>query len=248
MLEEILAAGWEFGKPLLQAGFQRAGEQRAPGPYLQAPGVRQEAAASLYGAPQPGGGLDPKQGGDKGQQLQAAKFIIDSALSLSDRFSQKPEGGQTPGDYAKTMGVTVYGAPKTRATPHGTVREVTVYEPDGSERVELLEPHAFIKDGQKHFGVSHGSASKAGPTTVAPAATPSSGTPFDMPVDIDILTGQDLSFGPIVAPSAAAQGASPLKGMDLMTKTPEFGGIVGGLAPAPTASFQPGSLLTPQAL
>lgn len=246
MLEQILAAGWEFGRPLLETGLKRAGEQGALGPYLQAPGVRQEAAASLYGAPQPGGGLDPKQGGDRGQQLQAAKFIIDSALSLSDKFSQKPEGGQTKGDYAKTMGVTVYDIPKTRATPHGTLREVTVYEPDGSERVELLEPHAFIKDGQKHYGVSPGSAGKAGPTTVAPAATPSSGTPFDMPVDIDRLIGQDLSFGPFVAPPTGALGASPLKApLDFMADIPVFGGIVGGATPAAAAPFQSGSLLMP---
>ena len=202
MLEPVLKAVLDAAVPIAKTGLQAAVKERAPGPYLQAPGVRQEAAASLYGAPQPGGGLDPKQGGDRGQQLQAAKFIIDSALSLSDRFSQKPEGGQTKGDYAKTMGVTVYGVPKTRATPHGTVREVTVYEPDGSEWVELLEPHAFIKDGQKHFGVSPGSAGKAGPTTVAPAATPSSGglfapldTSFNMPVSATTSAGPGFNLG-----------------------------------------------------
>jgi hypothetical protein len=182
MLEEILAAGWEFGKPLLQAGFQRAGEQRAPGPYLQAPGVRQEAAASLYGAPQtPGAVLDPKQGGDRGQQLQAAKFIIDSALSLSDRFSQKPEGGQTKGDYAKTMGVTVYGPEQTDATGQ---RYAMGFHPDGAQRKRYLSVSEVVdKHGRLAHSVSPGSAGKAGPTTVAPAATPSSGTPFDMPVD-----------------------------------------------------------------
>ena len=141
MLEEILAAGWEFGKPLLQAGFQRAGEQGAPGPYLQAPGVRQEAAASLYGAPQPGGGLDPRQGGDSGQQLQAAKFIIDSALSLSDKFSQKPEGGQTKGDYAKTMGVTVYGPEQADATGQ---RYAMGFHPEGAQRKRYLNVGEFV--------------------------------------------------------------------------------------------------------
>ena len=191
MLEEILAAGWEFGKPLLQAGFQRAGEQRAPGPYLQAPGVRQEAAASLYGAPQtPGAVLDPKQGGDKGQQLQAAKFIIDSALSLSEKFSQKPEGGQTKGDYAKTMGVTVYGPEQTDATG----RYAMAFHPDGDQRKRYLNAGEFVdKHGAIQFG--HGTDSGPGaapgsasaPVASAPA-TPSSGglfapldTSFNMP-------------------------------------------------------------------
>jgi hypothetical protein len=209
MLEEILAAGWEFGKPLLQAGFQRAGEQRAPGPYLQAPGVRQEAAASLYGAPQPGGGLDPKQGGDRGQQLQAAKFIIDSALSLSDKFSQKPEGGQTKGDYAKTMGVTVYGPEQTDATGQ---RYAMGFHPDGAQRKRYLNVGEFVdKHGAIQFG--HGTGSGPGPapgSASAPVAsapaTPSSGglsapldTSFNMPGPVP-LEGL-LSPGQLSGPS-----------------------------------------------
>ena len=211
MLEEILAAGWEFGKPLLQAGFQRAGEQRAPGPYLQAPGVRQEAAASLYGAPQtPGAVLDPRRGGGADSDFANLEQLVSLGRPVLEALtSMKSEGGQTKGDYAKTMGVTVYGVPKTRAPPHGTVREVTVYAPDGSERVELLEPQAFIKDGQKHFGVRPGSAGKAGPTTVAPAATPSSGglfapldTSFNMPAPYEAPLGyaSSMSLDPDLMP------------------------------------------------
>lgn len=252
MLGEILSAGWEFVEPLvmptLQAGLQRAGEQGPTGPYLQVPGARQEAAASLYGAPQtPGGGLDPRQGGGTASDFAGLERLVSLGRPVLEALTSiGSEGGQTKADYAKTMGVTVYDIPKTRATPHGTLREVTVYEPDGSERVELLEPHAFIKDGQKHFGVSPGSAGNAGLTTVAPAATPSSGTPFDMPVDIDILTGQDLSFGPLVAPPTGALGASPLKApLDFMADIPVFGGAVLGATPAAAAPYQSGSLFTP---
>ena len=190
MLEPVLKAVLDAAVPIAKTGLQAAVKERAPGPYLQAPGVRQEAAASLYGAPQtPGAVLDPRRGGGADSDFANLEQLVSLGRPVLEALtSMKSEGGQTKGDYAKTMGVTVYGVPKTRATPHGTVREVTVYEPDGSERVELLEPHAFIKDGQKHFGVSPGSAGKAGPTTVAPAATPSSGglfapldTSFNMP-------------------------------------------------------------------
>lgn len=195
MLEQILAAGWEFAEPfaepLLQAGFQRAGEKRAPGPYLQAPGVRQEAAASLYGAPQPGGGLDPRQGGDSGQQLQAAKLIIDSALSLSDGLGSKETqvDPQTPGERAETYGITIYDDVQMEAGPEGgTLRYATYNKPDGRSGKRYLTPSEHVKNGKIHFGVSPGSPGKEGPTTVAPAATPSSGglfapldTSFNMP-------------------------------------------------------------------
>mgnify|MGYP003132609497 CR=1 FL=1 len=229
MLEEVLAAGWEFGKPLLQAGFQRAGERSAPGPYLQAPGARQEAAASLYGAPQTSGAvLDPRQGGDRGQQLQAAKFIIDSAIQLGTAFSPDDQASPEARDKkrATTYDVKVYSPEKSEMLDGVLRRYTTVTRPDGSTSKYYLSPSELVKDGKLHFGVDKPKEGKMGSVTTSPAPGSSAGTLF---------APLDTSFnmpGPYESPLGYASSLSLHEDL-----TPEFdGSLIDAMFPTGTGS------------
>ena len=208
MLGDILEAGLpiveKIGTQLFQAGLKRAGERSAPGPYLQAPGVRQEAAASLYGAPQTSGAvLDPKQGGDRGQQLQAAKFIIDSAIQLGTAFSPDDQASPEARDKkrATTYDVKVYSPEKSEMLDGVLRRYTTVTRPDGSTSKYYLSPSELVKDGKLHFGVDKPKEGKMGSVTTSPAPGASAGglfapldTSFNMPAAYESPLGHASSM------------------------------------------------------